>query len=248
MNLKGKSALLTGSSGGLGWHMALSLASDGAKIGLMYNKNRDAAEMLKKEIETVVGGEAIVMQADVSCELDVQRAVQEMSAKFSSIDVLINNAGISLDGISWKLSKEAWQQVLDVNLTGAFLCAKHVLPMMRSQQFGRIVNVTSVVGQMGMPGTSAYAASKAGLIGLTKTLAREVANKKITVNALALGYFDGGMLKNVSTDVLDQVLKDIPVGRLGNMDELCWAIRFLCAPQSGYMTGEVLNLNGGIYM
>lgn len=247
MLLTGKVALLTGSSGGLGRPIALSLASDGAQIGLVYNKNQDAAEMLKKEI-AAMGGKAIAIKADISSEPDVEHLVHDMLDCFSKIDVLINNAGVSLDGISWKLPKETWQQVLDVNLTGAFLCAKHVLPTMRAQQFGRIVNVTSVVGQMGMPGTAAYTASKAGLIGLTKTLAQEVANKNITVNALALGYFDGGMLRTVPPTILEQLLKDIPLGRFGTMDELTWAIRFLCAPQAGYITGEVLNLNGGIYM
>lgn len=247
MILEGKVALVTGSSGGLGRYIALSLANDGAQVGLVYNKNSEAAEMLKKDIEAI-GREAIIVQADVSSEPDVQRMVQEMLGRFSTIDVLINNAGISLDGISWKLSKENWQQVLDVNLTGAFLCAKHVLPTMRAQQFGRLVNITSVVGQMGMPGTAAYSASKAGLIGLTRTLALEVANKNITVNALALGYFDTGMIKTVPSGVLEQLLRDIPVGRLGSMKELTWAVRFLCAPQAGYITGEVLNLNGGIYM
>ncbi len=247
MLLADKVALVTGSSGGLGRHIALSLAREGAHVGLVYHEHRAAAEALQQDIEAG-GQQALVIQADVASEPEVERMVQAVLERFGTIDVLINNAGISLDGVSWKLPKEAWQQVLDVNLTGTFLCAKHVLPTMRARQWGRIVNVTSVVGQRGVPGTAAYAASKAGLIGLTKTLAREVATKHITVNALALGYFDAGLLRTVPEPVLAQLVKDIPVGRFGSMDELTWAIRFLCAPQASYMTGEVLNLNGGYYM
>jgi NAD(P)-dependent dehydrogenase (short-subunit alcohol dehydrogenase family) len=150
--------------------------------------------------------------------------------------------------MSWKMPEDAWRRVIDVNLTGAFLCIKHVLPVMRALGYGRIVTISSVVGQTGVAGTAAYAASKAAVLGLTRTVAREVAARGITVNALALGYFNAGLLHAMPVEHRERLLQEIPVGYFGEAADLDWAIRFLCAPEARYLTGEVLNLNGGYYM
>ena len=240
-------AIVTGSSRGLGRHIALSLAEEGANIILVYHENQDKAVQVKREIESM-GQRALVLQADVSSEPDVQNMVNRTVSEFSRIDILINNAGVSSDAMSWKFPTDSWHHVIEVNLTGPFLCTKHVLPVMRPQSSGRIINIASVVGQTGNVGTSAYSASKSGLIGLTKTVAREVASRGITVNALALGYFDEGMLRTLPATIREDLLARIPIGRFGSVSELTWAIRFLSAPQAAYITGQVININGGFYI
>jgi 3-oxoacyl-[acyl-carrier protein] reductase len=238
-------AIVTGASGGLGRHIALSLASDGASVVCTYRTNQEKAETVKTDIEQI-GGTALAIQADVRSESDIEALINQTLERFSRTDILINNAGISLDGISWKYPLETWQQIIEVNLTGVFLCTKHVLPQMRKQEYGRILNITSVVSQAGVPGASAYAASKSGLNGFTKSVAREVVSKNITVNALALGYFDEGMLYTIPPEILDVIRESIPLKRFGRVEELTWAVRFLCAPQASYITGQVININGGL--
>lgn len=247
MRLDGQVAIVTGGSRGLGRHISRALAEAGAHVAIVFQQQLERAEQVRDEIRSA-GGRADVFRADVSCEDDVEGMVARVSDQLSRIDVLVNNAGISTSGISWKLELEDWRRVLDVNASGTFLCIKHVLPFMRSQGTGRIINIVSVVGQTGMPGTAAYSASKAAVIGLTKTIAREVANKGITVNALALGYFEEGLLYTIPTEHRAKILEQIPLGRFGDPSELTWIVRALCAPEAAYITGSVVNVNGGFYM
>ena len=247
MKLEGKVALVTGASGGLGYHFSWGLAQDGARVVIHYHRNADQAGKLKAEL-LARGYDAMTVQADVSQEDDVQCMVDRVRMTFGAVDILVNNAGISRDGVTWKMNERTWDDVLLVNLKGPFLCSKAVLPAMREKRWGRIINITSVVAQMGVPGTPAYTASKAGLIGFTKTLAREVATKGVTVNCLALGYFDVGLLHRLSDEVQQRILTQIPMRRFGDPAEVVHALLFLCHEHAGYITGEVINLNGGIYM
>jgi len=243
--LDNQTAIITGASGGLGETISNTLAKEGANVILVYNNNKKGADTLQEKIQAY-GGHACVIKADVSCEDDVIRLVEYAIDRYSRIDILINNAGISINGISWKLDSKDWRRTIDVNLTGSFLCVKHVLPHMRRDNFGRIINISSIVGQMGVPGTSAYAASKSGLIGFTKAVAMEVANRNITVNTIALGYFETGMINSINSDQLDALKRKIPLKRLGKVEELSWVVRFLCSPLASYVTGEVINVSGGL--
>jgi 3-oxoacyl-[acyl-carrier protein] reductase len=247
MPLRDQVAIVTGGSRGLGRHIALALAREGAHVVLAYARHDDLAHQVRQEIEAL-GRRALAIRADVAAEADVQAMVERSLGEFRRIDMLVNNAGVSIDGVSWKLSQDDWQRVIDVNLTGAFLCMKHVLPAMRERQYGRIVNIASVVGQTGVAGTAAYAASKSALFGLTKTIAREVARRGITVNALALGYINEGMLHTLPPEQRDRLLEAIPMGRFGEASDVTSAVRFLCGPEAGYITGAILSINGGYYM
>jgi len=245
--MKGKVAIITGASGGLGRILASELCRFGASVIVHYLTNKKMAEDLVGKINER-GGEAISIMADVTNEKDVLSMIQMTMSTFGKIDILINNSGISLDAISWKLGYEEWKKVLNVNLNGAFLCSKAVLPDMRRRKWGRIINISSVVAQIGVPGTSGYAASKAGLFGLTRTLAREVINKGITVNCLSLGYFNTGLIDTLDPSSQQSLIEQIPAGRLGKPEEIAFAVRYLCDDLAGYVTGQVLNINGGLYM
>lgn len=245
--MNGKIVIITGASGGLGRVLSLEFGRAGATVVAHYHANRGSALSVVEEVEAG-GGTAVALQADITDSTQVNAMTQQVLDRFGRIDVLVNNAGISRDGISWKLAEEQWSEVLDVNLNGAFLCTRAVLPAMRAQQWGRIVSISSVVGQAGMPGTASYAASKAGLIGMTKTIAREVARKGITVNCLSLGYFSVGLIMTLSAEVREAVVAQIPMGRLGEPGEVAHAVRFLCDERAAYITGQVLNINGGFYM
>ena len=247
MNLHGRVALVTGATGGLGQHFVTALASEGAAVVVHYKSKQQKAQDMVHRLHSVEAN-AIAVRADVGVEKDVQQMVKETIESFGRIDILINNAGISRNAISWKMSSTMWHEVLKVNLTGVFYCAKAVLPYMRKAEWGRIINMTSVVAQVGVPGTAAYAASKAGIIGLTKTVAREVITRGITVNCLALGYFREGMFLTLSEDTQQAIVSQIPMGRLGEPSEVVSAIKFLCSEEAGYITGQVINLNGGLYM
>jgi 3-oxoacyl-[acyl-carrier protein] reductase len=245
--VKSRVVLITGASGGLGQVLAVECARAGATIVAHYHDHQMQAEAVTSRIREW-GGLATAVQADVTDMSRVESMVHNVVDRFGRVDILVNNAGITRDAISWKPAEESWSEVLRVNLTGAFLCAKAVLPVMRQQQWGRIINISSVVAQTGMPGTAAYAASKAGLAGLTKTLAREAAPKGVTVNCLALGYFRVGLIRTVSRELRDQIVSQIPLGRLGEPEEVAHAVRFLCDDRAAYITGQVLNVNGGLYM
>lgn len=241
-----KVMLITGASGGIGANLARELASDGYLVGLHYFSRRTEVERLGQELAKQ-GLEYCICHADITKEQDVEEMLHELTNAYGGVDILINNAGINTNQVVWKLDFEKWMDVLNVNLTGQFLCIKKVLPYMRSNNFGRIVNITSVVAQTGVFGTAAYAASKAGVIGLTKSVAKEVANKNITVNAIALGYFNTGMIEQVPEDIQRELKTTIPKGTFGDPIELVNCIRYLISEKTTYITGQTININGGLF-
>ena len=233
-----KVILIIGSSGGLGKHLTRWLSAKGHTIAGHYLNHKPATD----------SGCSHTYKANITKEDEVKTMVDQVIRDFGHIDAVINNAGISKSGLSWKTPLETWEDTIAVNLTGSFLVAKHVIPHMREQNKGRIIFISSVVAQTGFAGTAAYAASKAGIIGLTKTLAREVAPKNITVNAIAPGYFSAGMIQDVSPEIQEQLRQQIPNGNLGNPDEIAQLADYIISDQSSYLNGQVINLNGGLYM
>nr|WP_239121639.1 3-oxoacyl-[acyl-carrier-protein] reductase [Spirulina major] len=243
--MKGKVAIVTGASRGIGRSIALSLASEGAKVAVNYARSRDSADEVVAEI-TALGGEAIALQGDVSQPDQVENLINETKGKFGRIDVLVNNAGITRDTLLLRMKLEDWQAVIDLNLTGVFLCTKAVSKLMLKQRSGRIINIASVAGQMGNPGQANYSAAKAGVIGFTKTIAKEMASRGITVNAVAPGFIETDMTHDLKAD---EILKYIPLGRYGQPEEIAGMVRFLAAdPAAAYITGQVFNVDGGMVM
>jgi 3-oxoacyl-[acyl-carrier protein] reductase len=192
------------------------------------------------------GGEAMLVEGDVSQEVSADAAVKQVVDKWSRIDILVNNAGINRDRLLLRMTPQDWDQVLDVNLRGAFLCTKYAMPFMIRRRSGRVVNISSVVGVSGNPGQSNYAAAKAGLIGFTKAMAREVASRSVTVNAVAPGYVTTGMVEALSEDTRQQIMGRIPMGRFGTATDVAEAVLFLCSEGAGYITGQVLTVDGGL--
>lgn len=244
-NLGNEVALITGASRGIGRAIALALATEGAKVVINYASACEAAEQVVKEI-TEMGGEAIAVKADVSQPDAVENLIQQTLDKFSRIDVLVNNAGITRDHLLLRMKLEEWQAVIDLNLTGVFLCTKAVSKTMLKQKAGRIINIASVAGQMGNPGQANYSAAKAGVIGFTKTIAKELASRGITVNAVAPGFITTDMTSAIKAE---EILKYIPQARLGKPEEIAGMVRFLAAdPAAAYITGQVFNVDGGMVM
>jgi 3-oxoacyl-[acyl-carrier protein] reductase len=241
-----KNILLIGASGGLGRKFAIELANSGYNLGLHYHNGLENLKNITEILESS-GVNFKFYGAEISKEDEVKRMIENFSKDIGEVNILINNAGISLDGVSWKLETETWQKVLDVNLTGPFLCIKHVLPSMRNNNWGRIINISSVVAQTGVPGTSAYAASKSGLFGLTKTIAKEIANKEITINTIALGYFNEGMIKQVPEDFQTILKNNIPKHEFGDPKDIINCIKYLIDETSRYITGQIININGGLF-
>jgi NAD(P)-dependent dehydrogenase (short-subunit alcohol dehydrogenase family) len=247
-DLTGKVALVTGSSMGLGKAFALELAKAGASVVVNNRKGGESAETVVKEIERMGRGAALV-PCDIGNAESVAKMVDTIVSKFRKIDILINNAGISIDGTTLKYDPEAWDRVMRTNIYGVFFCSKYCLPSMIQQKWGRIVNISSLVGQIGVAGTPAYTASKAAIMGYTKTLAKEVARKGITVNCISLGYFEGGgLLETVPEKMAQEILADIPMGRWGKPEEISSAINYLVSDAAGYITGQTININGGYFM
>lgn len=243
--LKDKVAVVTGASRGIGKAAALALASQGAKVVVNYARSSDAAEAIVRQI-TEAGGEAIAIQADVSQSEQVDNLIKTTLDKFGRIDVLVNNAGITKDTLLLRMKLEQWQAVIDLNLTGVFLCTKAVSKTMLKQRSGRIINIASVAGQMGNPGQANYSAAKAGVIGFTKTVAKELANRGVTVNAVAPGFIETDMTEDLKSD---DIIEFIPLGRYGKPEEVAGTIRFLAAdPAAAYITGQVFNVDGGMVM
>ena len=240
-----RAALVTGASRGIGAQIATRLALAGTQVALNFLSNPGAAERVLAEI-TEAGGEGFLVEGDVSNEESAQAMVQSVIDRFGHIDMLVNNAGINKDRLLLRMAPNDWDQVLDVNLRGAFLCTKYAMPHMIRQRRGRIVNISSVVGLSGNPGQANYAAAKAGLIGFTKAVAREVASRNVTVNAVAPGYITTGMVEGLSPDTQKQILDRIPMGRFGAADEVAEAVLFLCGEGAGYITGQVLTIDGGL--
>jgi 3-oxoacyl-[acyl-carrier protein] reductase len=249
---EGKVVLITGATGGLGSAIARTLAEEGASIAINY-VNVGNLKTIAKELETELtikfGGKHKTYAADVTKEEDVSSMIANIIKCFGRLDVLVNNAGISINYTSWKYPAEEWQKVIAINLNGAFYCTKHALIPMREQQYGRIISISSVVGITGARGTVAYGATKAGLIGMTKTIAREVAQKGITANCLAPGYINAGIMANVPDKFRDEdVIPLIPMGHLGDTDDIAKAIAFLGSNDAKYITGQVLCVDGGYAM
>lgn len=246
MKLAGKVALVTGAAQGIGRAIALLLARNGADI-VVSDINLEKAEETVKEIRAI-GPKAMAVKVDVSNLSDVERMVEDIIEKLAKIDILVNNAGITRDKLILRMTEEDWDAVLGVNLKGTFNCTKTVIRHMAKQRSGKIVNIASVVGEMGNAGQANYSASKAGVIGLTKTIAREYAQRGINVNAIAPGYIETPMTDALPEKAKDELKKLIPMERLGKPEDVAEAVLFLVCEESSYMTGQVLNVNGGIYM
>ena len=246
MKLTGKVALVTGAAQGIGKAVALLLARHGADI-VVSDINLEKAEETAKEIESI-GPKAMAIKVNVASLNDVEQMVEAVLKKFGRIDILINNAGITRDKLILRMTEEDWDIVLNVNLKGTFNCTKAVVRHMAKQRSGKIVSIASVVGEMGNAGQVNYAASKAGVIGLTKTIAREFAKRGINVNAIAPGYIETPMTEVLSDKVKEELKRLIPMERLGKPDDVAEAVLFLVSEESNYITGQVLNVNGGIYM
>ena len=246
MKLAGKVALVTGAAQGIGKAVALLLARNGADIAVSDINLEKAAETAK-EIEAM-GRKAMAIKVDVANSGDVERMVQTILERFGQIDVLVNNAGIARDKLILRMTEEDWDAVLDINLKGTFNCTKAVVKHMSKQRSGKIVNIASVVGEMGNAGQANYSASKAGVIGFTKTIAREFAQRGINVNAIAPGYIQTPMTEALPEKAKEELKNMIPLERLGQPEDVAEAVLFLVSDASDYITGQVLNVNGGIYM
>jgi len=247
ISLKDKVCLVTGGSRGIGRSIVLALAESGATVAFDYRSRRDAAEAVLAEVEGR-GGKAAIHQADVSKADEVEGMLNAIRGELGPVSVLVNNAGINRDKSFTKMTREQWDEVLSVNLSGAFNVTKAVLPDMLEQQWGRIINVSSIVGQRGNFGQANYAAAKAGLIGFTKTLALETARKGVTANVIAPGFIDTDMMAGVPEEVLAKVRASIPVARMGRPEEIAPVAVFLASEQAAYVTGQVIAVNGGLYM
>jgi 3-oxoacyl-[acyl-carrier protein] reductase len=243
--LQNQVAVVTGASRGIGRATALALAAEAAKVVVNYASSSAAAEAVVEEI-TAMGGEAIALQANVAQPDHVDALFNATMEKWGRIDVLVNNAGIARDTLLLRMKLEDWQAVIDLNLTGVFLCTKAASKIMLKQRSGRIVNITSVVGEMGNAGQANYSAAKAGVIGFTKTMAKELASRGITVNAVAPGFIATDMTADIKAD---EILKLIPLGRYGQPEEVAGLIQFLAAdPAAAYITGQIINVDGGMVM
>jgi 3-oxoacyl-[acyl-carrier protein] reductase len=243
-HLEGKNALVTGSSRGLGQAISLEFAKQGASLILAdIIFPEEAAKGVEK-----IGSHCLPIQADVSDERSVERMVEKAVSEFGKIDILVNNAGITRDQVLLRMKEEDWDLVFSVNLKGAFHCTKAALRPFLKQKGGKMVNIASVTGQMGNAGQANYAASKAGVIGFTKSIAREYANRNIQVNAVAPGFIDTAMSQAIPQRDREFLIKQIPMERLGTPEDVAEAVLFLCSPAANYVTGQVLNVNGGLYM
>ncbi|HEY4717418.1 MAG TPA: 3-oxoacyl-[acyl-carrier-protein] reductase [Anaerolineales bacterium] len=245
--LANKTAIVTGGSRGIGRAIAIELAARGASVLVNYNTNGVAAEEVVLKIVNA-GGKAAALPGDVAKVADAQALIKAAIEKFGGLDILVNNAGITRDMLIMMMSEEAWDAVIDTNLKGSFNCAKAAVRHMMKTRSGRIINITSVSGQIGNAGQTNYSASKAGLIGFTKALAREVAGRNITVNAIAAGYVDTEIWAGVPAEMRDAFVKMIPLGRKGAPEEIAYAVAFLASEEAAYITGQVLAVDGGMAM
>jgi len=243
--LKGKTAIVTGASRGIGRAIALKLAAAGANIVLNYVNNQEEATKLAGKL-TELGIEALAVRADVSNFNEAQVLVAKAKEAFGTVDILVNNAGITRDGLIMRMSEEDFDRVLDVNLKGVFNCCRHVAPVMVKQKAGRIINITSVVGLVGNAGQANYAASKAGIIGLTKSLAKEIGSRNITVNAVAPGFIETDMTSELPEKVREAAQENTALKRLGKPENVADAVYFLAADSGAYITGQVISVDGGL--
>jgi len=247
-NFEGKAAIVTGGTRGIGKAIVLELARRGANVAFNYSKSEDEAEALKAEVEKL-GVQALAAQCDVANTEAAAEFVGQVKEAFGTVDFLVNNAGITRDQLILRMKEDDWDAVIDTNLKGAWNFSKAAIrPMMRNEDGGSILNITSISGVVGMLGQSNYSASKAGMIGLTKSLAKEVASRKITVNALALGLIETDMAAEMNEDYREKYLTMIPLGRLGNVQEVAEIACFLFSPSASYITGQVVQADGGLAM
>lgn len=247
MNLEGKTALVTGASRGIGRAVALELAKKGADVLLNYNGSIDRVNEVKAEIERL-GRSAYLYQCDVSDYSACETMFRNIFEEHSGLDILVNNAGITRDGLLMRMSEDAFDSVIDTNLKGTFHCMRFVSRQMMKQHYGRIINLSSVVGIAGNAGQTNYAASKAGVIGLTKAAAKELASRKITVNAIAPGFIETDMTAVLTEKIREQMQDQIPVGCFGKAEDVAHAVAFLASEEAGYITGQILHVDGGMVM
>jgi 3-oxoacyl-[acyl-carrier protein] reductase len=245
MKLEGKNALVTGGGTGIGRAIAIALASAGANVAVVNRSSIDAARKVAGEIEAM-GRRSLALQADVSSGPDAEKIVREVLTTFGSLDIVVNNAGTTRDTLVLRMSEEDWDTVLDTNLKGSFLVTRAALKPMFKQRSGKIVNITSVMGLIGNPGQANYSASKAGLIGFTRTLAKEVGSRNIQVNAVAPGFIETAMTESVKMEMRERLIERIPAGRLGNPEEVAATVLFLCTGASDYITGQTITIDGGL--
>ena len=245
-NLKNRVAIVTGGSRGIGAAIAMELAKQGAKVIINYNNSPGSAEMVVSSIKKI-GGEAHMVQADISNYEEAKKLINETINHFGQLDILVNNAGITRDSSFKKLSEEDWRTVIDVNLNSLYNTSSLALPYLLESDAGRIVNISSIIGQAGGFGQTNYAAAKAGIIGYTKSLALELAKSNVTVNAICPGFINTEMVQEIPEQVLQNIIAKIPARRLGAPEEIARGVAYLCQ-DGGYITGQQLNINGGLYM
>jgi 3-oxoacyl-[acyl-carrier protein] reductase len=246
MRLDGHVAFVTGASQGIGRACALVLAEAGAKVACAA-RNEEKLKAVVDEI-SAKGGEAAAFKMDVAKEEEVKGAIKEAIARFGKVDILVNNAGITRDMLAMRMKRNDWDDVINTNLTGPFVATQAVTSSMLKQRWGRIINISSIFGQMGQVGQANYAASKAGLIGMTKAMARELASRNITANAVAPGWIETAMTADLSQELRDQVVKMVPLGRPGTDMEVAYAVKFLASDEAAYITGQTIGVNGGMLM
>lgn len=246
MNLSGRVALVTGASQGIGHACAKKLAEAGVAVAAVARNQQKLDELVAQIVQS--GGQAAAFAMDVADEGQVKASVKAAIGKFGKIDILVNNAGITKDTLLMRMKRADWDSVLNTNLTSAYLTTQQVIGSMLKQRWGRIINITSVFGQMGQAGQANYASSKAGLIGFTMAIAREVGSRGITSNAVAPGFIETAMTEGLSQDLKESALKMVPLGRIGTVDDVANAVCFLASEEAGYITGHVLNVNGGMLM
>ena len=245
--LKGKCAVITGASRGIGKCIATKFAKEGANVVINYRNNEEEALKVKQELEDL-GSQVLVVKADVSELEQAENLIKEAKKEFGRVDILVNNAGITKDNLIIRMKEEDFDSVIKTNLKGAFNCLKAVTPIMLKQKYGKIVNMASVVGVVGNPGQVNYCASKAGLIGMTKSLAKERGSRNITVNAIAPGFIDTDMTKILSDDQKKKILSQIPLNKFGNVEDIANVALFLGSENSNYITGQVIHVDGGMAM
>ncbi|MBN8191496.1 3-oxoacyl-[acyl-carrier-protein] reductase [Bacillus sp. NTK074B] len=247
MNLDGKAALVTGASRGIGREIAIELARQGCNVAVNFAGSEAKANEVVDEIKRL-GREAFAVQCNVSDSEAVQAMVKETIAQFGSVDILVNNAGITKDNLLMRMKETEWDDVININLKGVFLCTKAVTRQMMKQRSGRIINISSIVGVSGNPGQANYVAAKSGVIGLTKTTARELAPRGITVNAIAPGFISTDMTDQLPEDVRNEMLKQIPLSRFGDPKDIAKTVTFVASDSASYMTGQTLHIDGGMVM